>query len=194
MCTGYLSQAEKTQGSRKQAAGGSTIIHRFTSASKMTGAREGKVVRETWYLSKVADIEAGWIHNLTSKVNRKGKTFYKTETKMFMEMKRLGQSVKISMSTSSLEDADGHLLEMHQDMMLSDVSTVYDMKVQGEEAAITITTMGTPHKRSIPWEEGVCGSDPYIPEGTARNYKKTPAKTPCVPDDAAGRSLPWQGE
>jgi len=28
---------------------------------------------------------------------------------------------------------------------------------------------------------------------SAQNNKRTPGKTPCVPDDAGGRSLPWQG-
>jgi hypothetical protein len=33
-------------------------------------------------------------------------------------------------------------------------------------------------------------TDPHILEGIARNNKKTPGKTPCVPDIARGRSLP----
>ena len=36
-------------------------------------------------------------------------------------------------------------------------------------------------------------TDAHILEGTAQNNKRTPGKTPCVPDDAGGRSLPRQG-
>jgi hypothetical protein len=36
-------------------------------------------------------------------------------------------------------------------------------------------------------------NETHIHEGTARNNKRIPGKTLCVPDVAAGRSLPWQG-
>ena len=36
-------------------------------------------------------------------------------------------------------------------------------------------------------------TDARIPEETARNNKRIPDKKPCVPDDAGGRSLSWQG-
>ena len=36
-------------------------------------------------------------------------------------------------------------------------------------------------------------NNPHIPEETAQNNKRTPDKKLCVPDDAADRSLPWQG-
>ena len=35
-------------------------------------------------------------------------------------------------------------------------------------------------------------TDPHILEEKARNNKRKSGKKPCVPDDAAGRSLPWQ--
>jgi hypothetical protein len=140
-----------------------------------TGVSQAKkpetVLNDAWSLTKMAGGEVGWTHQKTTQVVKKRKTQYRTEITNFMEMKRFGQSIKISSEGWTLEDPTGRIVKMHLSQAMSGNKTINDLEVKGKEAYLTITTMGTPRKSKIAWDDSVLG-----PEGIRKLRKKMGCK------------------
>lgn len=117
-----------------------------------------EVLWDTWMLMKMAGDESGWVHSIiTKQKNEDGDIIFKTELVTHMEMMRFGQSVKISAEAMTLEDESGNVFQAHQKTIMSGNEMLYDLELRGEEAIITVTTMGTPRESKISWEEDVRG-------------------------------------
>ncbi len=138
-----------------------------TCASSPQAKGEEKVLWDIWSLMRMAGDDAGWGHSVTSSYVEGGKTFYKTEITNFMEIKRFGQSLTITMEMSWLEDENGKVIEQHQKNLMSEQETLYDLKVSGTEAVFAITTLGKPIEKTIPWDKDTVG-----PVGTLKIRKE----------------------
>lgn len=120
-------------------------------------AEDESLLREGWMRSLMGEEEIGWVHEQVFQFEKDGQTFFRILTETEMEMKRFGQGVKISVKGESIEDADGHVVEMHQETMMSTNVTKYDLYVEGDKAKVTITTMGTPRESTIDWSPDILG-------------------------------------
>jgi len=68
---------------------------------------------------------------------------------------------------------------MSRKMNMSGVETLYDLKVMGDKAVLTATTMGTPHESTIPWDQEILGhmgawrlaQEKGLKPGTKYSYK-----------------------
>jgi hypothetical protein len=116
-----------------------------------------ELIRDSWNVTKMAGDETGWAHEKILKVEKDGEILFKTVTIAQVEMKRLGQTIKIESEGWSLETEDGKVLGMHQKTIMSGSETLYDVEVKGDKAILTVTTMGKARPSTIPWDENVIG-------------------------------------
>jgi transglutaminase-like putative cysteine protease len=128
---------------------------------------------------KMAGDEVGWVYVKTVRFYEYGSELFRTDTRMHMEMRRLGGSVEISGEGWTLENAKGHIIKAHMKTMMSEVETLQDLVVENGKAMLTVTTMGTPHESSISWADEVIGpmgtwmlrKKKGLQEGTSYSFK-----------------------
>ncbi len=140
---------------------------------------EEEVVSDTWSVMRMAGDEVGWVYEKIFKLTENGVVQYRTETASKMELKRFGQKIEIAVEGWSLEDDTGHVLEMEQTSLMSGTETHYGVKVDGEKALLTVTTMGNARTSTIDWDKEVLGpmgiwylrNEKGMAPGTKYSYK-----------------------
>jgi len=110
-----------------------------------------EVIHDNWSLLKMAGDPTGWVHEKVLSIDKDGTVLFRTEVASHMEMKRFGQEILIETEMWSLEGESGNIIKMHQRALMSGQETLYDLETKGEEALLTVTTLGTPHESTIPW-------------------------------------------
>jgi transglutaminase-like putative cysteine protease len=116
-----------------------------------------KVLHDEWMVMKIAGDEAGWVHVKIFEFEENGAKRYRTESESSTEMKRFGQTINISTTSSSLEDERGCILEMEQKALMSGVETFAALEVRGDEAVLTVKTVGKPRETALEWSDEVLG-------------------------------------
>lgn len=119
---------------------------------------EEKVLWDSWMVIRISGDEAGWSNSKISELTEEGDIRYRLKTASNLNMKRFGETIEISTEIRSLEDRYGRIVEMHQKRHMSDEGTIYDLEVNGREAVMILTTMGTPRKVPVEWGDHVHGT------------------------------------
>lgn len=118
---------------------------------------EGEVVRDVWNLTRASGDESGWWHERTVRLPQGGSVAYRTESESLDRSLTFGEVSTTTSTDVEEEDSSGRIVAMHSRSLDSDEETIYDLKVKGETAELTITTMGTSSRSSIPWDPETIG-------------------------------------
>ncbi|MHC4944118.1 MAG: transglutaminase-like domain-containing protein [Planctomycetota bacterium] len=133
-----------------------SLMFMMTLCAQAT-AQEETLIKDSWIVSKMAGDEVGWVNEKRYRIEGEDGVRYKSEMITKMEMKRFGQTVAISIEGWSIENEQGGILEMYQKNMLSETATIFELKVTGDKALLTTTTIGKPRETEIEWDPEVLG-------------------------------------
>ncbi|MHC4945207.1 MAG: transglutaminase-like domain-containing protein [Planctomycetota bacterium] len=117
-----------------------------------------KVLFDDWAVMKLVGDEAGWVHVKIFETEENGAKRYRTEIASITEMKRFGQTMTISVTAQAVEDENGRILKLEQKTLMSDVESHAALKVRGDEAVLTMKTLGKPRETVLPWSDDVLGA------------------------------------
>ena len=120
-------------------------------------AAESEVLREIWYVSRIAGAESGSYRQRVSTVNDDGSAAFRTVTSTTLVLERFGRERTVRTESWTLEDTAGRLLRIHHREIDSGHETICDVVAQGDEAALTLTSLGAPETSMIPWDPDLLG-------------------------------------
>ena len=103
-------------------------------------------------------------------------------------MKRFEQTLEVKMKDTTLEEDGGGVISMHRTMLMSSQETVYDLHVKGDQAEITIKTVGPEKTSTIDWSPEILGpmavwrlrKDKGLEPGTVCSYKSFSFDVPKI--------------
>ncbi len=140
-------------------ASGPLILILFLLASSFPAVAVGEdgVLREAWYLSKIAGTESGSICHRVFSIEGEESAAYRTVTSSTVVLDRVGQEKTIESEGWILEDCRGRILRIHHRESDSSNETVCEVIPRGDEAVLTLVSVGEPDSSTIPWNPDLLG-------------------------------------
>ncbi len=115
--------------------------------------------RDDWDLQYLGDAKIGYGHEQVTAVEKEGRQFWRTEEEGFIAINRLGTTLKIQSLSWLVEDLDGQIVEQHSELDMSAQKTIQHLEVRGDQATLTITTIGPPQTRTVDWKKEYLGPE-----------------------------------
>lgn len=110
--------------------------------------------RELWEATYVQDSRAGYTYTTRQLIDRAEPPTFQIESVSKLSLRRFGELTEQVVSLSSLEDAEGRLLELRSETRMGPQALVIAARVEGDQ--LRIDSPGA-HPRTIPWSPDVGG-------------------------------------
>lgn len=116
--------------------------------------RAPQTIWESFYLQGA---KIGYGQTTVRPTVRDDRELVQTESHNHLSITRFGQTSKQDLQMSSLETADGELLEFQTTVSFGPVPTIVTGKVAGNQLLLTTATQGRSQASSIPWSADIEG-------------------------------------
>jgi|GEM_PF-3287168 len=120
-------------------------------------AGEGEVLREIWYVSTIAGEETGSVCQRVCAVDGDDGAVYRTLTSATVVLERIGRERTVRSENWTIEDGEGRVLRIHHREIDSGHETICDVAAEGDEAALTLTSVGEPESSTVSWDRSLLG-------------------------------------
>ncbi len=124
------------------------------SSATAAEQQHAETIWESFYLQGA---KIGYGQTMVRPVTRDEQSLIQTESLNHLSITRFGQTSKQDLQMSSLETADGKLIEFQTVVSFGPVPTVVTGKVVGDKLQLTTATQGQKQASSMPWSTDISG-------------------------------------
>ena len=123
------------------------------SAEEKVFAEIQRMVQDEWELIELSGVPAGYGRFREYAFDREGKVFHQIDSVMRMQMRRLGQKVKVAISVQATLNPAGRMIDFRTETDLGGQVAVTTGRVRGENLEVTTRQGGQVATERIPWDE-----------------------------------------
>ncbi len=126
------------------------------AAPGFAGAKDGKVILDTWDITYLGEGKAGYIHTIAKQVEVDGKTYVNTNIELRLTVRRFKDIIEMAMDTGTIESSDGTVTGTYMKQYLAKTQrTRIDGVVVGNQLRLTLN--GDTPLKPAPWNKDVLG-------------------------------------